>query len=252
MIRGVTAGIVADGLPWGATGATPQVCGVRVWVLAIPYAGHVERGSIRPMVVRGLTGIFRRVTRARVSAGTLASVVILVAACANEENDCPADLESLRARGVPDARVVIGSGKDQFEELREGHKLMIIHGIQGGYHVLLNARIYGMNPGRSNDYTSGPMTRFAVVDEEGTTLTYFPCPIYHPYLATSEDGFELARAQSLLIPNDMVPLLLGTNATARVEVLDRDGRYGTSECPVVLSAEEQEPLTPPEPHTRQP
>jgi len=148
-------------------------------------------------------------------------------------NECVPDPSVLRDPALPDAHIELGSGQLRYDELVEDGQIILIHGPQGGYHLPLNVRIFGMEPGDPSDFTSGPLTLFTVLDEGGNSLAYFPCAVTFPYVPSADavgGAFQLDRPQAMIIPNDMVPAIYGRRVLARVQVLDRDGRWGTDEA----------------------
>ena len=147
------------------------------------------------------------------------------------------------------ATVEIGSGRDEFEKLRDGSGIDLIHGPQGGYHLLLNARIFDMDPGDPTNFTSGPLTLFAIYAGE-ERLDEFTCAIKFPYTERST-GFVLDRPLAVIIPNDRVPSLYGTNVVVETEVLDHEGRYGRDRVTVLVLDPEADPyLFPAQPRHR--
>jgi hypothetical protein len=81
------------------------------------------------------------------------------------------------------AQVEVGAGADAFEEISDGAELPLIHGPQGGNHVLASVRVHNMDPIVSIHYTLTRLSDDAVFSdnlyrlhllEEGECQYYYP------------------------------------------------------------------------------
>ena len=150
------------------------------------------------------------------------------------------DLAALRDPSEGDAPIVLGAGQYEFQPVRDGGLIGLFHGPQGGFHFPLNAKISGMKTGVPTDFSSGPLSLFSVLDESGTALSYFPCAIKYPYVATDNGMFALARPEAMVIPNARVPDIYGHTVTVGVEIVDDEGHYAIAHARVIV-----EPYLPP-------
>jgi hypothetical protein len=162
--------------------------------------------------------------------------ILLAVGCGGEDPDpnaCIPDLIAYRGNGETNAQVDVGTGRDAFEDLTDNGVIPLIHGPQGGYHLLLNARVYDMETGDPLDYASGPLTLFSVFANDNERLDLFTCAIEFPYVASGA-GYQLDRSLAVILPNELVPAIYGQTVRARVEVLDRNDRFGVEEVDVVV------------------
>jgi hypothetical protein len=118
---------------------------------------------------------------------------------------------------------------NNFTQVSENGNFQVYAGPQGGYHVWIDVRIQGMDPGDGVDVNTRPQTRFSVFAMDGSRINLEDCA-YRLEYSDGGDGFrylsigwlnQIQNAVALTI--DMTPLRL------LIEVLDRDGLYAIDE-----------------------
>lgn len=147
-------------------------------------------------------------------------VVLLFAGCAEEPSP---PLEPA---------VEVGSGELAFASLVDGGEILVVHGPQGGYHLVGSVRARGFDPGDPEDLAApnNPVVAFRTWwNGEDLTLT----GAYRQGLDPRVDGADTAsdaagwthemvgRLCILDIPDDDV--LAGQSVTFEVEVTDAGG-----------------------------
>lgn len=110
--------------------------------------------------------------------------------------------------------VELGTGTDRFVPIADGADLELVHGVQGGWHVDLTARIHGTDP-------EGTVLRFQILDGTGALVAETPIAVTSRRLV--RDGWTWTRTGDIVIlsmPDP--PAVLGAEVTARVAI-ERDG-----------------------------
>ncbi len=143
---------------------------------------------------------------------------------------------ALVACGAPDVRV--GTGELAWEALGEGDALTVVHGPQGGYHVLGSVRTAGLNPGTGElDDPSNPTVTFQLT-QEGVPLAPFAVSRQGlDALDPARDGAThelIGRLVILDISDD--DEVVDREATLEVVVEDAGGLVLTDERTVMLRA----------------
>ena len=102
-----------------------------------------------------------------------------------------------------DARVEVGAGEHAFEEIADDTELPLVHGPQGGNHILASVRVYDMDPIVSLRYTltrvydglmfSDNFYRLYLL-EEGDCQYYYP-GLYGYVGFTGEDTEDIDLGQ---------------------------------------------------------
>ncbi len=125
-------------------------------------------------------------------------------------------------------RVDVGTGLEAFEPLSHGDPLEMVHGAQGGWHLLVSARAWELSP---------PLTIEVLVDYAGERVSYtnryvMPEP-------TGPDSAEQVGMYAILDvsgidPEQTPPMVLdGETVTITVAVTDDGGQLVESACDVV-------------------
>ena len=121
----------------------------------------------------------------------------------------------------------------------DGAAAQIIHGPQGGYHVLVSVLAHGIWPGTSGIAGSpdDPVTTFKAFRASGAelTLTANNVDTLHVAYTTSSDGVGLVNRQLRLDTRTPMDLAM-ERLLIHVDVLDRDGKTASDEKHVVAIA----------------
>lgn len=156
-------------------------------------------------------------------------VFALVSGCGD---DTPDD-------GQGQGEVELGTGALNFESLAEGAPLVLVPGIQGGHHFVVNARIHDLLPGNSSvpNELGNPLTSFAIFDGAGERIDA-PAPPYRlGYRESAETPwFELPSGRILRVNQDLIDAdpqfleeLYESEVSLRVTVVDARGDQATHE-----------------------
>ena len=137
--------------------------------------------------------------------------------------------------------IELGTGGLNFEPLSTGQGLVLIAGIQGGYHFIVNARIKGLLSGNPSvpGELGNPQTRFSIFDEDGRQIDTMPRPYRLGYRPANEGWFELPSGrilqinQQLVVDEGLVPEIYGQQVRLTVDVLDASGLEANAEVWVV-------------------
>lgn len=130
--------------------------------------------------------------------------------------------------------VEVGTGEREFEEMADGDGVVMVHGPQGGWHMLGSVRATHMTEIVSVHFTithtpSGTIVadntyRVATVYDPDTCVGYYPGMYGYLYVEALEDG-ELNTPPELMSYDDM---------TMCMTVTDQDMREGT-DCRAVVA-----------------
>ncbi|MDP2307216.1 MAG: hypothetical protein Q8P18_14415 [Pseudomonadota bacterium] len=127
------------------------------------------------------------------------------------------------------ATVEVGGGSLAFEPVADGAEMTMVHGPQGGWHVLASARFSDVNPIVAIHYTvavtSGAGAGQIVVDNEYRVLIVedVECGGYYPGMYGYLDVSALADGELDTPPE----LLAGQDLLLRMDVTDLDGRVAS-------------------------
>ena len=139
-----------------------------------------------------------------------------------------------------EGEVELGTGGLAFETLEENQELLLIAGPQGGYHLIVHARMRGLIPGNPSmpGLLGNPITTFSLYDNEGRQID----AQYPPYRLGYRDedswlelpsGRILPVNQELVDSEGLVPAIYGTPLRLRVEIEDAAGDFGSDETWIV-------------------
>ena len=120
----------------------------------------------------------------------------------------------------------LGAGDIAFEPLDNGDPIDVIHGPQGGFHVLGSVRVNGIDPGDPNDLQSprNPTVTFTVTADGDNQLVDAFSSFTQGLRASPDDGWQhqmLGRFLILEITDD--DELHGRTLEIGVELTDADG-----------------------------
>jgi hypothetical protein len=161
------------------------------------------------------------------------SIAVLLVACSSESP--PVDSSCELSPG-PDPRlgeVVIGHGQGGFEPLEPGQTVEVFRGIQGGYHIYIQARIQGLDPG-SGAREETPKTKVSAFRTSGEEVDAVPCPYRIGYVEAGGGALELPSGVPLVLQSHLFPEADGEQIRVVLEILDRAGTYATDEQMVTL------------------
>lgn len=172
--------------------------------------------------------------------GLMWSSLVLLAACGEpEDSGTPAkggDDTGTEPTGcfAEEARIDVGTGAEAFEELAPGDPVVMVHGPQGGWHLLGSVRTHNM--------TDVVRIRFEVVVEESgavvadnslyvQTLGDGECAGVYPGMYAYLVVDHLAEGEA-----DTPPELLAYESLLfRAEVEDQDGRTAAAEVRITAT-----------------
>lgn len=128
-------------------------------------------------------------------------------------------------------RVELGTGTVAFEPLAQEDDLELIAGLQGGHHLIVHARITGMDPGDPEQagLPENPRTSFAAFGEDGRQLD-LELPAYTlGYVAEPDGWYALPSGRILQVREDEVNQVLQQRVRVSVRVVDARGAAATDE-----------------------
>jgi hypothetical protein len=102
-------------------------------------------------------------------------------------------------------------------------------GPQGGYHIWIDARIQGIDPGDGVDVKTRPQTKFNIYIQDGTRIDLEDCAYRLAYHDGGDGKMYLSVAWLNQILNNVAPSIDHTPLRLKVEVLDRNGLYAIDE-----------------------
>jgi hypothetical protein len=133
---------------------------------------------------------------------------------------------------------------NNFTVVANNDPFQVYAGPQGGYHVWIDVRMQGMDPGDGVDVNTRPQTKFNVYTMDGARINLENCA-YRLEYHDGGDGFRYLNIGWLnqilnvvAITIDMTPLKI------RIEVLDRNGLYAIDERMVNALAPIPTPIGP--------
>jgi hypothetical protein len=118
--------------------------------------------------------------------------------------------------------------------VNENEQVDVYAGPQGGFHFYLHARIRGLSPGdREQPPEANPATLFSLYLEDGTLISAVPCAYPLTYEVDDDGELALPYAPIVQIEAERVPAIYGQRVRIKVEVMDGEGRYATTEATIV-------------------
>jgi hypothetical protein len=159
--------------------------------------------------------------------------MVLLLACngpdadSGAEDTCATDTGSSLDPSCPcDAPAVeVGGGDIDFVPLSDGDPLTMVHGPQGGWHVLGSARMTNLAPIVAIHYTVDVLSLDARVSDQNLRVQMISdsaCTGYYPGIYGYLDVTALASGEADTPPE----LLAGDELLLTMEVTDLDGRVG--------------------------
>jgi hypothetical protein len=166
-----------------------------------------------------------------------AVLALLLALSSGQACDCDSQP---KADAGPE-EIELGTGGLNFEPLEDDQPLLLVAGIQGGYHFVVNARIRGLLSGDPSvpDALGNPQTRFTIFDEDGRQIDNMPRPYRLGYREIEDGWFELPSGrilqidQQLVIDEGLVPAIYTQRVRLTVEIRDARGTEASAELWVV-------------------
>jgi hypothetical protein len=132
------------------------------------------------------------------------------------------------------AAVTIGTGSTEWEDLDEGDGVMMVHGPQGGWHMLASARVHNMLPIVRLHYTITDLASGSVVSNNTYDVALTEdteCSGHFTGMYGYIDVRELKEGDA-----DTPPELLSYNdVKIRIEASDKDGHQAVGEIVVVAT-----------------
>ncbi|HUH03145.1 MAG TPA: hypothetical protein VML75_14210 [Kofleriaceae bacterium] len=121
----------------------------------------------------------------------------------------------------------LGTGELEFETIGDGDPMLVVHGPQGGYHLVGAMRASGIDPGNPNDLgdPSNPTTEFRVF--RGQTRVDLMASRYTQGLNRNEDGVYEMIARRVILDIQDDAELDGVELRVEVEVTDVHGARAT-------------------------
>ena len=152
--------------------------------------------------------------------------LLLLALFWTESCDC-------ESKSSPDAgpqAIELGTGGVAFEALSEDQELLLVNGIQGGFHFVVHARMRGMLGGTpaSPGALGNPQTRFSIYREDGTRIDSM-APPYRLGFREADDGWlemssgRILQLSQVLVLEGILPGLYAEKVRLVVEIRDVEG-----------------------------
>ena len=170
-----------------------------------------------------------------------AFAVVALVACA----ETPQAEEELRTAPAPspcvlgDALVEAGGGEDAFEEIEDGAELPLIHGPQGGNHLLASVRVHNMDPIVRIRYTLTRLRDDMVFSDNLYRLQLLEegeCQYYYPGLY----GY-VGFTGELQDTNYDLGQIIMEECELTMEVTDQNGE-SASDSVVILPSNSEDPV----------
>jgi hypothetical protein len=186
-------------------------------------------------------------TKQRLSIALLAGLTGAATAACSEPGIDTSHAECWPGEGgafADDKPLRLGAG-ETFEAFDDGGALYLEHGIQGGYHVFLNLRVEGINPGDPSSEEPevvNPQTRFAMYFDDGERIDLERCPLRRALSPLDANGYSLEGGQSVVVQSLFVvndacdnPRLVHNGefvdeVRVVVEIMDCDGLHAYGEA----------------------
>lgn len=154
----------------------------------------------------------------------------------NRADSLPGDSGDSAVEGCAShaATVEIGGGAITFEPATDGADLTMVHGPQGGWHVLGSARLRYVNPIVSIHYTVEVLPEGSLIADNTYRVQILeddPCGGYYPGMYGYLDVRALADGDLDTPPE----LLAGRDLLLRMDITDLDGRVATDTLSAVAA-----------------
>jgi hypothetical protein len=131
-----------------------------------------------------------------------------------------------------EGRVELGVGFGGFEPLADEQELPLEAGAQGLHHFVVNARMWGLEPGDiSKPPEEQPQTRFSAFFDDGRVVDDLECsfPLFYVPREDDGEGYDLYSGRLLVVDEDLVPEVPGKRIRIVVEVVDVEQRHASDE-----------------------
>ncbi|MFZ5478670.1 MAG: hypothetical protein ACOZNI_18000 [Myxococcota bacterium] len=148
--------------------------------------------------------------------------------------DVPDDTELDEACACEEPAVRIGGGEDTFEAVEDGSPAIMVHGPQGGWHVLGSAWFENLTELVTIDYwIDVPSLGATVVDNAYRVVMVRDgtCAGYYPGMYGYLDVSDLAEGEADTPPE----ILAGLEMVLHMNVEDSEGRTASDELSVVAT-----------------
>jgi hypothetical protein len=148
--------------------------------------------------------------------------------------DCDADTGLPAACACEPATIEVGTGADAFEAVAEGDPVTMVHGPQGGWHVLGSARVANLAPIVAIHYTVTVEPEGVLVSDNDYRVQMLAdgaCGGTYPGMYGYLNVSALATGDADTPPE----LLAGRTLGLRMEATDVAGRAATDELSVVAA-----------------
>lgn len=140
--------------------------------------------------------------------------------------------------------VELGTGALEFEQLVDDQELILLSGLQGGYHFIVHARMAHLLPGDPDrpGQLGNPLTTFYIYKEDGTQIDIKAPPYRLGYTEESGENYRLPSGRLLQIDQDLVEQdrlseIYGERLRLRVEIRDVEGKRAFDEVWIIAKEE---------------
>jgi len=157
-------------------------------------------------------------------------VLLLLLACTGDKGA----LNDSSACGDAPATVEVGGGAMDFEPASDGDPVTMVHGPQGGWHVLASVRLDAVDPIVSLHYTIAVQPDGAVVSDNTYRVQILqdtPCGGYYPGMY----GYLLVDALAEGELDTPPELLAGRELLLRIDIEDQAGRTASDTLTAVAA-----------------
>ncbi|HKE19699.1 MAG TPA: hypothetical protein VKB80_32705 [Kofleriaceae bacterium] len=161
-------------------------------------------------------------------------VVFVMAACSGDDDGLPRSTNTCwrgEERVREEGRIELGTGFMKFEPLVDEQELQVQSGAQGLHHFVVNARMWGLDPGDiGNEGVDQPQTRFSAFFEDGSVVDDLDCS--YPLFYVKEDGgdaYDLYAGRLLVLGEGLLDAIGGKRIRIVAEVVDVEQGYARDE-----------------------
>jgi hypothetical protein len=161
-------------------------------------------------------------------------MLLALLACGGDDGKPECGPDSGDVCGCEPAGVEVGGGEDSFEPVEDGAAATMVHGPQGGWHVLGSARLTNTADMVTIDYDIEVPSLGAVVSDNTYRVVIVrdgDCAGYYPGMFGYLDVGALVSGDADTPPE----LLAGEELVLRMSITDADGRTATDELRVVAT-----------------
>jgi hypothetical protein len=136
------------------------------------------------------------------------------------------------------AAAALGVGSDAYSPLAAGASVQVIHGPQGGYHIVVAIRATGIWPGTPSlpGAPDLPTTTLHAAREDGSMLGLDAFNVFRQPYAPGPDGDDYLVGKLLRLDPSAIPGIAGAHLVLGVDLVDRDGRAVSDEKHVIALA----------------